>query len=217
MRRRSVGAGVDVVGVGPGSFVAVALSRSVESVVAVWAVAKAGGAFLPVDPNYPVDRIEHMLVGFGAVVGVTLAAHGGMRLRAWVGCRGWCSTMPMWSGGFGGAWRLLRCWMRSGRVVLRLDDAAYLIYTSGSTGVPKGVVVTHRGVGNLAAEERVRFGVGSVVSGVAVRVAEFRCVDSGVLLAFVGWAAMVIAPAMVFGGVELAGFAAAGAGHACVR
>lgn len=45
------------------------------------------------------------------------------------------------------------------RTRLSYDDPAYLIYTSGSTGVPKGVVVSHRGLSSFADEERVRFGV----------------------------------------------------------
>lgn len=45
-------------GVGPGTYVALALSRSLESVTATWAVAKTGGAFLPIDPHYPEDRIR---------------------------------------------------------------------------------------------------------------------------------------------------------------
>ncbi|MSX07032.1 MAG: amino acid adenylation domain-containing protein, partial [Actinobacteria bacterium] len=189
-------------GVGPGSFVALALSRSVESVVAVWAVAKAGGAFLPVDPNYPVDRIEHMLVDSGAVVGVTLGAH--LDAVAGVGGVSWVvldDADVVADLAFASPAPVLDA-ERSG--VLRLDDAAYLIYTSGSTGVPKGVVVTHRGVGNLAAEERVRFGVGPSSRVLAFASPSFDASILEFVLAFSGGATMVIAPAMVFGGVELA-------------
>ncbi|WFR71792.1 AMP-binding protein [Prescottella defluvii] len=62
-------------GVGPESFVALALARSVESVSAVWAVAKTGAAFLPVDPTYPAERIAHMLTDSGVRVGITVGEH----------------------------------------------------------------------------------------------------------------------------------------------
>ncbi|WP_156516244.1 AMP-binding protein, partial [Rhodococcus sp. EPR-147] len=58
-------------GVGPETFVALALPRSIESVLSVWAVAKTGAAFLPVDPNYPADRIAHMLEDSHAAMGLT--------------------------------------------------------------------------------------------------------------------------------------------------
>ena len=60
-------------GVGPESCVAVAVARSFESVLAVWAVAKSGAAFVPVDPLYPAARIGHMLSDSAVVVGVTVA------------------------------------------------------------------------------------------------------------------------------------------------
>ncbi|MEN0140435.1 MAG: amino acid adenylation domain-containing protein, partial [Rhodococcus sp. (in: high G+C Gram-positive bacteria)] len=60
--------------VGPEVSVALALPRSRESVVAVWAVAKSGAAFVPVDPGYPFERIVHMLGDCGAPIGITTAA-----------------------------------------------------------------------------------------------------------------------------------------------
>ncbi|MET4050667.1 MULTISPECIES: AMP-binding protein, partial [unclassified Rhodococcus (in: high G+C Gram-positive bacteria)] len=87
---------------------------------------------------------------------------------------------------------------------VRLDDAAYLIYTSGSTGVPKGVVVTHRGLANLAEVERVRFGVTAGSRTLSFASPSFDASVLELLLAFCGGAAMVIVPTDVFGGVELA-------------
>ncbi|MGM7647637.1 amino acid adenylation domain-containing protein, partial [Nocardia sp. JW2] len=58
-------------GVGPGDVVAVSIPRSAASVTAVWAVIKSGAGFLPVDPNYPADRITHMLADSGAAAGIT--------------------------------------------------------------------------------------------------------------------------------------------------
>ncbi|WP_210460666.1 condensation domain-containing protein [Rhodococcus opacus] len=60
--------------VGPEVAVALALPRSVESVSSVWAVAKAGAAFVPVDPGYPFERIAFMLEDCGAPIGITTAA-----------------------------------------------------------------------------------------------------------------------------------------------
>ena len=116
-------------GVGPGTYVALALSRSLESVTATWAVAKTGGAFLPIDPHYPEDRIRHMLTDSGAVVGISVGEHHG----------GLADSVD---------WLLLDELDTSHhsdapvddaerRTRLSYDDPAYLIYTSGSTGVPQ--------------------------------------------------------------------------------
>ncbi|WP_143542238.1 amino acid adenylation domain-containing protein, partial [Rhodococcus sp. 1163] len=190
-------------GVGVGSFVALGLRRSVESVVAVWAVAKAGGAFLPVDPSYPVDRIAHMLSDSGAVVGITAVEYVSDVGRAGDGVS-WIvlddESIVDEVGEFSGG--PVSDGDRLGSV--RLDDAAYLIYTSGSTGVPKGVVVTHRGLANLAEVERVRFGVTAGSRTLSFASPSFDASVLELLLAFCGGAAMVIVPTDVFGGVELA-------------
>nr|WP_280233796.1 non-ribosomal peptide synthetase [Nocardia cyriacigeorgica] len=129
-------------GVGPETLVAVALPRSVELVVALLAVVKAGGGYLPIDPAYPADRIEYVLDDARPICAVT----GADTELA----RGW----------FGGpvidiALTADPTDPESGRAPITdaerrapLDPAAtaYVIYTSGSTGRPKGVVVPHRNV-----------------------------------------------------------------------
>ncbi|MBY6568212.1 non-ribosomal peptide synthase/polyketide synthase, partial [Rhodococcus sp. BP-154] len=190
-------------GVGPGSFVALALARSVESVVSVWAVAKAGAAFLPVDPSYPVDRIAHMLTDSGAAFGITIDAH----------------RTTLTEVGPSVSWTILDDEQVVSALAthsdspitdaervhpLTLHDAAYLIYTSGSTGVPKGVVVTHRGLSDMAELERVRFEVSPRSRTLAFASTSFDASVLELLLAFSGAATMVIAPTDVYGGPELA-------------
>ena len=63
-------------GAGRDRFVVLALTRSVESIVALWAVAKTGAAFAPLDPNHPPERIEHMIADSRARIGVTTTAIG---------------------------------------------------------------------------------------------------------------------------------------------
>ncbi len=60
-------------GIGPESVVALSFPRSWEMVLCVWAVAKTGAAFVPVDPTYPEDRIEHMVTDSAAALGIAVA------------------------------------------------------------------------------------------------------------------------------------------------
>ncbi|MFD9903354.1 amino acid adenylation domain-containing protein, partial [Streptomyces sp. NPDC059063] len=126
-------------GVGPGDLVALVLPRSADMVLAQLGVAKAGAAFVPVDPGYPAERVALMLRD--AAPAVTLDAEGVAELLA---AQGSLERRPT------DADRLRP---------LRLDDPAYVIYTSGSTGTPKGVVVTHRGVAGFAAAETAHYQV----------------------------------------------------------
>ncbi|WP_335984565.1 AMP-binding protein, partial [Streptomyces sp. CA2R106] len=119
-------------GVGPEQVVAVALPRSVESVVAVLGVLKAGAAYLPLDPAYPAARIAFMLADVRPSVVVEDVA-------AVAASAGRPETDP--------------------RVPLDVRHPAYVIYTSGSTGRPKGVVVSHAGVSGLVAAQAGRLGV----------------------------------------------------------
>ncbi|WP_052083106.1 non-ribosomal peptide synthetase [Rhodococcus fascians] len=190
-------------GVRPGTYVAVGLQRSIEYVVSVWAVAKAGGAFLPVDPSYPQDRIEHMLTDSSAPVGISVARYTDVLTEAgrevdWIVLDeiDW-SASESTSVAVDGR-------RPDSRAVPSLDDAAYLIYTSGSTGVPKGVVVTHRGIADLAEEERTRFRVTTDSRVLAFASTSFDASVLEMVLAFCGGATMVIAPTDVYGGVELA-------------
>ncbi|WIX76044.1 non-ribosomal peptide synthase/polyketide synthase [Amycolatopsis carbonis] len=121
-------------GAGPGSVVAVALPRSAELMVALLGVLKSGAAYLPLDLDYPAERLEYMLASSGAALVVTEA---GTAARVPAGLE----QVPL--DGPDVADRPTR--------VASVDDAAYLIYTSGSTGRPKGVVVTHRAIVNRLA------------------------------------------------------------------
>ncbi|MFD0392023.1 amino acid adenylation domain-containing protein [Streptomyces nogalater] len=119
LRRR--GAGVE-------SRVAVKLARSVDLVVSVLAVLKAGAAFVPVETGYPAERVAYILADSGAdLVIADDDVPGFERIAVDAG-----ANEPASAPG----------------VRVRGDNAAYVMYTSGSTGRPKGVVVPHEGLLN---------------------------------------------------------------------
>ncbi|WP_141723298.1 non-ribosomal peptide synthetase, partial [Micromonospora matsumotoense] len=130
-------------GVKPESVVGVCLPRGMDLLVAVLGVWKAGGAYLPIDPGYPVERVAFVVADAAPVAVVTSPAvqdvlpPGVARLLL--------GDLP------GGA-------ARSARSVVRGAHPAYVIYTSGSTGQPKGVVVEHRSLANLVGWAADRFG-----------------------------------------------------------
>lgn len=137
-------------GTGPGSVVALLLDRGCELAVGLLGVLKAGGAYLPLDPAYPEDRLAYMLEDSGARIVLTRTAladvlrHPGVELLRLD--TGW-ETDPAGSD-------------EAPPCCATPDDVAYLMYTSGSTGLPKGVMVPHRGVVNLCAAMRRRYGLG---------------------------------------------------------
>ncbi|WP_338885884.1 amino acid adenylation domain-containing protein [Rhodococcus sovatensis] len=187
-------------GVGPGDRVALALPRSIESVLAVWAVAKTGAAFVPVDPNYPLDRIRHMVSDSGAVLGLTVAHHtsdlpGGVDWLALDDSALLSDVDLLPSHPISYADRV--------RPLLE-SHAAYIIYTSGSTGMPKGVVVTHSGLGPLVAAERPHYGLTSDSRMLHICSPSFDVSVLELLLAFTSGATLVVAPPSIKGGQELA-------------
>ncbi|MFI9275592.1 amino acid adenylation domain-containing protein [Kitasatospora sp. NPDC052896] len=130
-RLRSLGVGADRV-------VGLHLPRTPELFVALLAVLRAGGAFLPLDPAYPADRLRHMLEDARAAV-VLSTPELADRLPAHLAGHVEVLDEP--------AYRALP--ERAPTVPIHPDQLAYVIYTSGSTGLPKGVGVPHRGALNL--------------------------------------------------------------------
>lgn len=186
LARELVGAGT-----GPGHVVALKLPRSVDLVVAIWAVVKTGAAFLPLDLNQPAHRLDDEMRGAGVTVGIGIgddsSAPGAGPIR----------------------WVRVDSGSREGspvRIPVPVDAAAYVIYTSGSTGAPKGVVVTHRGLGSLA-----DWGVECYRVTPDSRVLQgynpaFDAAQLEMLLAFRSGACLVIAPPDVYAGEELQRF-----------
>ncbi|MEU8531399.1 amino acid adenylation domain-containing protein, partial [Streptomyces sp. NPDC048629] len=136
-------------GVGAESVVALCLPRGIDMVVAALAVWQAGAAYLPLDPEYPVERLEFMLVDSGAkvLVGAGSAAEG-LSAETVIGLD--APTVVD---------ALAELPASAPEVTTAPDHLAYVIYTSGSTGRPKGVQVPHAGVVNLAMAQARSFGV----------------------------------------------------------
>ncbi|WP_225727997.1 MULTISPECIES: non-ribosomal peptide synthetase [unclassified Nocardia] len=191
-------------GIGAGDRVALGLTRSIESVLTVLAVAKSGAAFVPVDPNYPVDRIRHMLTDSGCRVGVSVAAHA-ERLHAGDGpTTEWLLLDdPAVAAELDGYSEELID-DRERWLPLRADELAYVIYTSGSTGKPKGVAVTHAGSSNFADEIRERMRVDRNARTLHFSSPSFDAAVFDLLLAVGAGATMVICPPDIYGGDELA-------------
>ncbi len=141
-------------GVGPDTIVGVSVERSFEMVVGLVGLAKAGGAYLPMDPAYPKERLAYMLADSGIDIVLTqkhlldslpLRTDGASAVRVVLldadapAIRQHEATKP--------------------EVTLTSDNLAYVIYTSGSTGAPKGVVLNHQGRVNNFLDFNRRFDV----------------------------------------------------------
>lgn len=142
-RSARLAAGLVAAGAGPGRFVALAATRSIDAVIAIVGIVRSGSAYVPLDPGYPDAQLAIMLEETQPLL---VLADAAMRVRL-------CGMV-------GGAVvdALETCVAAAGPA----DDAArrepaardaedpiYVMYTSGSTGRPKGVVVPHRGVSRL--------------------------------------------------------------------
>ncbi|WP_433733955.1 amino acid adenylation domain-containing protein [Nocardia sp. CA-129566] len=187
-------------GVGPGDVIAVGFTRSIESVLAVWAIAKTGAAYVPVDPTLPPERSAYIVADSRAVLGLTNSAH---RSRLGTGIYWLDIDDPL---------HRERIAARPGHPISYVDRVcapteqhpAYVIYTSGSTGRPKGVVVTHAGLAMLVNAQRERYAVDGDSRVLHVCSPSFDVSVLELLLAFSCGATLVVSPPTVFGGAELA-------------
>jgi amino acid adenylation domain-containing protein/non-ribosomal peptide synthase protein (TIGR01720 family) len=125
-------------GIGVGELAGVYLPRGRWFVAAVLAVLKAGGGYVPLDPAYPVGRLEHVVADARPLVVVTTGELAG-QLQVPEGTV--VVTLDEWPEGS----------EADLEVAVEPSDVAYVIYTSGSTGTPKGVVIEHHSVMNLVA------------------------------------------------------------------
>ena len=127
-------------GVQPDTLIGLQMDRSIEMVVGLLAIHKAGGAYLPLDPDFPTDRLTLMMEDSQAPMILTqqrlistLAISAGVRVIAidtsWTEIAQQPTTNP--------------------QTEVKPEHLAYVIYTSGSTGKPKGVMVEHRNVVNF--------------------------------------------------------------------
>ena len=124
-------------GVGKDAPVGVCLKRSVELTVALLGVMKSGGACLPLDPDYPSERIAYMLEDSQARVWITqpglLSQPGNAKPE----------VVHLSSD-----WKILEGCSRENPAPFDAHSLAYVIYTSGSTGKPRGVMLEHAGLVN---------------------------------------------------------------------
>lgn len=139
-------------GVGCGSVVALCMDKSPQLIITLLAVLKAGAAYLPLDPDYPTDRLAYMLDHAGTKLAIADEHHRD-RLAAWPGeIRTLVELNRMTNGG-----RTLAP-SKAG-----MNDAAYVIYTSGSTGLPKAVRVNHGSLASTFSAWRQEYQLDSAV------------------------------------------------------
>ncbi|WP_330178910.1 amino acid adenylation domain-containing protein [Nocardia sp. NBC_01503] len=177
-------------GAGPETLVAVGIPRSVESVLAVWAIARTGAAFVPIDPAYPAERIARIVEVSGVTLGLTVAARRDRLPDSvdWLTLDGPEDSRAD-----------LPIEQRS-----RPENPAYVIFTSGSTGAPKGVMVTHAGLANLAVAQRERDGITAESRVLHVASPSFDASVLELVMALSAAGTLVVAPPTVFAGPDLA-------------
>ncbi|MGY0501135.1 amino acid adenylation domain-containing protein [Nocardia sp. FBN12] len=187
-------------GAAPGSPVLTALPRSLESVLAVRAIAAAGACLTPIDVADPIERVARIIEGSGARLGLTTRA--AKPVGAFTGVM-WLmlddaetlarvadqSSAPITDA------------ERGGRLIA--THPAYLIHTSGTTGVPKGVAVTHRGLAPLTGHllDRYRTAPDSTVLHAHSPAFDAHLLE--LLAAFAAGARLVVAPPAVVAGADL--------------
>ena len=142
---------LQTLGIGPEVRVALCTSRTPEMIIGLLGILKAGAAYVPLDPGYPMERLAFMLQDAGASVLLTQ--------------EDLVNSLPV-------HWGQVICLDRDWEIIEKQnpdnpsssvspDNLAYIIYTSGSTGKPKGVLAPHRGLCNLNTSQIRSFNVDS--------------------------------------------------------
>src|SRR5579859_1543372 len=191
LAHRLIGAGI-----GPESLVGLCIERSPEMVIALLAVLKAGGAYLPLDPRYPRSRLEFMLADARPAL---LLVGDGMETRLPP------SAIPQLSIDLASldGYHAANPGDAERSSPLSVHHPAYVIYTSGSTGQPKGVVVTHAGIANLAAAQVERLAVTANARVLQFASLNFDASLWEVVMALVHGAALIIPPPDALSGPPL--------------
>ncbi len=147
-------------GVKPGTLVGLFVSRSVEMLVGLLGVLKAGGAYLPLDPSFPAERLAFMLEDSKASIVLTLSTllPEMPKTDAQVICLDALDEVKS---------------KRGKKSKASADDLAYVIYTSGSTGKPKGVQIHHQAVVNFLCSMQKDLGINADDSLLAVTTLSF--------------------------------------------
>ena len=174
---RRHGAGRDVL-------VGVLLERSIEMLVAVLAVMKAGAAYVPLDPAYPAERLEFMLRDAQISLVVSHSSLLG-RVSIPAGTRALCFDLDASAMGEESS--------DDPGEAPALGDRAYVIYTSGSTGRPKGVQIAHRSLSNVLESFRQTLGVNDRDVLVALTTLSFDIAALELMLPLIAGAQVVIA------------------------
>ncbi|MCU1716787.1 non-ribosomal peptide synthetase [Pseudomonas sp. 5P_3.1_Bac2] len=180
---------LQVMGVGVEDVVAIALPRSVQLIVSMLAIFKAGGTYLSLDPDYPLERLRYMLEDATPRL---LLSDQQTALRLGADC-------PYLDLTTAETQALLDSLSDAPAVALgrtlHVDNAAYVIYTSGSTGRPKAVWVTHRGINSLATSVREAFQISPQSRILQFASPSFDAAFWDISMALLNGAALVIADA----------------------
>jgi amino acid adenylation domain-containing protein len=164
-------------GVGPETVVGLAADRSLELVTGLLAVLKAGGAYLPLDPSYPPERLTWMLKDSGAALLLT---------RRELASRWPEARTVLLEEGEERDERDVRDW--------NPGNAAYVLYTSGSTGRPKGVVVEHRSLATYALDAAAAYGLGPGERALQLASVSFDTSAEEIYPALISGATLVLRP-----------------------
>jgi amino acid adenylation domain-containing protein len=156
-------------GVGPGRFVALLDRRGLDFLIAMVAIWKAGGAYIPIDPGYPEDRVRYMLADSDAAVAIV----GRQALARFAPALANCPSLRDVACLQPGADAAVPFRLHGPQALAARDegplarratprDPAYMVYTSGSTGRPKGAIVRHDGAVNHLLAQAHALGVDTV-------------------------------------------------------
>ncbi|WP_432132907.1 amino acid adenylation domain-containing protein, partial [Streptomyces tendae] len=175
-------------GIGPESFVALAVPRSLDLAVALLGILKSGAAYVPVDPEYPRERVRQIMADTVPAAVVTVSGVRD-RLPAESEAAVLLLDAPVASAASDDAE------VTDAERVRPLLPAhpAYVIHTSGSTGRPKGVVVSHAGIASLAATQVPGFGVDEESRVLQFASVSFDASVSEFCMAWCAGAALVVA------------------------